>query len=146
MSYSSLVFIHVLLGFVGCFVPILLIIEVKKSLQNISRKKLQSISLISLITIFISWVTGGIYYVQIYGSQIKKVILQNHPIVHNFFMESKEHLFLFIPPLILTLLVLSFSEINEFSLKIIKKISYYIIFLGLFMVIAGIFIYLAQRI
>src|SRR3989344_6768256 len=52
-----------------------------------------------------SWIAGGYYYVVHYGTLVKPVIKAGvAQWVHNIIMETKEHIFLFVIPLSLTVL------------------------------------------
>lgn len=56
----------------------------------------------------ISWLAGGYYYVQYYGSLVKPIIKSGlAPWAHTIVMETKEHIFLFIIPLAITALFLT---------------------------------------
>ena len=47
---------------------------------------------------FLSWIVGGYYYVAYYGSTVKPLIKGGAtPWVHYVIMETKEHVFIFIP-------------------------------------------------
>lgn len=53
-----------------------------------------------------SWIIGGYYYVKFYGPLVKPGILKGAaPWAHEVAMEAKEHVFLFIIPIALTVLV-----------------------------------------
>lgn len=60
---------------------------------------------IGVFAFIASWIAGGYYYVVYYGTIVKPVIKSGvAPWVHNIVMETKEHIFLFIIPLSLTIL------------------------------------------
>lgn len=57
----------------------------------------------------VSWLIGGYYYVKFYGSLVKPgVIAGNAPWAHEIVMEVKEHIFLFLLPLALTIFFFAF--------------------------------------
>lgn len=68
-----------------------------------------------------SWLAGGYYYVVYYGTLVKPIIKTGAaPWVHNIVMETKEHIFLFIIPLAMTIFfitLLNEEEINRFHLR-----------------------------
>lgn len=52
----------------------------------------------SATSFFLSWFSGGYYYVVHYGNAVKPLIKAGpYPWAHSFFMEAKEHIFLFLP-------------------------------------------------
>lgn len=64
-------------------------------------------SLAGAIFAVLSWVISGIYYVVFYGPDVKPTIKSGSwPWAHSIFMESKEHIFLFLPFLAILLLFL----------------------------------------
>ncbi len=59
-------------------------------------------SFLSAIFFLISWLTGAYYYVTYYGGAVKPRILAGaYPWAHQVMMESKEHIFLLIPFLVI---------------------------------------------
>lgn len=55
-----------------------------------------------------SWLAGGYYYVNFYGTLVKPVIIKGSaPWAHSIAMEAKEHIFLFVVPMAITALLLS---------------------------------------
>jgi len=94
---SSLIGLHALIGEVGIFLFIWAFIE----MRNISPQKVDFVKrLVAFGTFlfFLSWILGGYYYVDVYGSEIKPVIKEGpRPWAHSIIMETKEHLFLFLP-------------------------------------------------
>ena len=87
---------HILLGLFGiCFFVAVL---VGLTRANKSQKFLKISSLFGLLSFIGSWITGGYYYVVHYGNVVKPIIKEGaYPWAHNILMESKEHIFLFIP-------------------------------------------------
>ena len=64
----------------------------------------------------LSWFSGGYYYVKYYGGLVKPIIKSGlAPWAHNIIMETKEHIFLFIIPLALTALFITFLDKKEFE-------------------------------
>ncbi|MEK7184479.1 MAG: hypothetical protein AAB701_03110 [Patescibacteria group bacterium] len=61
-----------------------------------------------------SWLVGGYYYVKYYGLVVKPVIKAGvAPWAHIIVMESKEHIFLFIIPLAVTIVLLAILNPTE---------------------------------
>ena len=68
-----------------------------------------------------SWLSGGYYYVIYYGTLVKPIIKSGlAPWAHNIVMETKEHIFLLIFPLAITVLsitLLDKKELEQFKLR-----------------------------
>ena len=94
---NPLVVIHALTGVLSIFAFLLVFVELlSPSEKAIGRIKIFAI--IGTILIFISWTVGGYYYVTYYGTDIKPAIKEGpNPWIHSVVMETKEHVFLFLP-------------------------------------------------
>lgn len=67
---------------------------------------LRKASLKGALFFVLSWFAGGYYYATYYGTAVKDVIKKGqYPWAHSVFMEAKEHIFLFLPFLAITLAV-----------------------------------------
>lgn len=72
-------------------------------IPNLIRKKpdygfLKRFSILGLTTLIISWILAGYYYTTYYGQHVKPQIIKGKiPWAHSILMESKEHIFLFLP-------------------------------------------------
>ena len=76
-----------------------------------SRKSTIITAAIGTTSFIASWLAGGYYYVAYYGTLVKPVIKSGvAPWVHNIIMETKEHIFLFIIPLAMTVLFITLLE------------------------------------
>jgi len=73
-----------------------------------SRKSLIVTAAIGVFSFVLSWLAGGYYYVIHYGASVKPIIKSGlAPWAHNIIMETKEHIFLFIIPLAMTVLFIT---------------------------------------
>ena len=64
--------------------------------SNVRRAKFAVV--VGLIFVVAAWLGGGFYYVDIYGADVKPFIEEGPmPWAHGVVMETKEHVFLFIP-------------------------------------------------
>jgi hypothetical protein len=64
--------------------------------SNIKRAQLGV--LLGVVFIFSAWLAGGFYYVEFYGADVKPLIKEGPlPWAHQVVMETKEHVFLFLP-------------------------------------------------
>ena len=101
----QLLIAHVIIGLIGVMSSYALLMGLLK--RKASLGFLKGAAWLAAISYIIAWFTGGYYYIVFYGKAIKPVIKAGaYPWAHSFFMETKEHLFLFLPILAITLFVL----------------------------------------
>lgn len=96
---------HVLLGLTAAGLSVWLLVGFFK--ERIDLKPLKAASLYGFLSFILSWLAGGYYYVQYYGSVVKPVIKGgDFRWIHSVVMETKEHVFLFLPFLSFVLFIL----------------------------------------
>ena len=89
-----------------------------------SRKSMIVTSVIGVVAFIASWLTAGYYYVVYYGTLVKPVIKDGSvPWVHNIIMETKEHIFLFIIPITMTVLFITLLEKEDMDRLKIRRIA-----------------------
>lgn len=135
-----LVSIHALTGILSIFAFLLVVVELLGPTEKTIRR-VKAFALLGTILIFTAWIAGGYYYVTSYGPDVKPAIQGGStPWVHFVIMETKEHIFLFLP----FLAILVTGMISNFNSDLLKNheakssvllLSGLIILLGL--VIAG---------
>ena len=82
---------------------------------------------IGVFSFIFSWIAGGYYYVNYYGSLVKPGIKSGlAPWAHGVMMETKEHIFLFIIPLAVTAFI-AIKAKNEWERLGIRKVVIYIV-------------------
>src|SRR3989338_6610735 len=87
---------HVLLGIAGVACSFATRMELPK--KPCALPYLKKLSISATILYFLTWLSGGYYYVLYYGTTVKPIILAgDYPSPHKFFLEVKEHTFMFIP-------------------------------------------------
>ena len=87
-----------------------------------TNKRMKWISGLSAASFLMSWIFGGYYYVNYYGSLVKPIILKGTvPWAHTVSMEAKEHIFLFILPMVLTVFLMSEIFIDELKSLDLKR-------------------------
>jgi len=116
----------------------------------VGRLRMRLVAVFGVISFILTWIVGGYYYVVYYGSLVKPIIKAGvAPWAHVIAMEAKEHLFLFIIPLALTAVFLSFlkkEQIESFGLKrTFLSLTVLVAFLGLFLGLLGYIISAAAR-
>ncbi len=71
-----------------------------------------------------SWIAGGYYYVIYYGTLVKPVIKSGlAPWAHNIVMETKEHIFLFVIPLAMTVLCITLLEKEDVERLALRRLA-----------------------
>ena len=131
---------HILLGITAivAFAGLPLLLKGKE----FNARALKIYSLLSFLGLLGSWISGGYYYSSYYGKAIKPGIVKSTtPWVHTILMESKEHVFLFLPFLAFVVFIL----INFCTKELIAnaKLKMNLILLCLLIVTLGIIITLS---
>lgn len=132
---STLIPLHVFLGEAGVVAFLWVFIE----MLNPDKKRIeraQTAALLGVILLFAAWIIGGIYYVNIYGGDVKPAIKEGpSPWAHKVFMESKEHIFLFLP----FLGIFALSILKHHSKELLKgnKTKHALLIISALIVIIG---------
>ncbi len=94
---ESLVGLHAGLGELGAIAFIWAFVELlDPTPKRLKRAKIAG--WIGFIAFLAAWVAGGFYYVEFYGENVKPLIKEGpSKWAHSLIMETKEHLFLFLP-------------------------------------------------
>ena len=94
---NSLVGVHAVLGELGIAAFLWVFVEMLKPTPSRLRR-VKIAAFLGVVFFFASWIIGGYYYSNIYGTLVKPVIKEGpQPWSHAVFMETKEHIFLFLP-------------------------------------------------
>lgn len=113
---NPLIGIHAGLGELGALLFLWVFVELLNPTEK-RIKRAQLVALLGVIFIFLSWITGGYYYVEFYGSLVKPIIKEGPtPWAHSVVTETKEHVFLFLP----FLSILAYGLIGKLKTKIAK--------------------------
>lgn len=95
-TLAALLIVHVLSGVIAIGMLNVVLMHLLKKAPDyvfVSRLAWSAVALF-----FLSWATSAYYYVTYYGSVVKPRILAGAmPVAHTFFMETKEHIFLVLP-------------------------------------------------
>lgn len=114
---------HIVLSLIAVMLSYATWMELARRRCSISYLRRTSVAAGALY--FLAWLSGGYYYVVYYGATVKPVILAGaYPWAHTFFLEVKEHIFLFLPFMALATAVLFWTtnEQNEFDEKLRKPL------------------------
>lgn len=103
LSKPVLIGLHLGAGIVGIDAFLWLLGKLKGG--DGSQKSLIFTAAVGAGAFIASWLAGGFYYVVYYGTLVKPIIKKGvAPWAHNIVMETKEHVFLFLIPLAMTIL------------------------------------------
>lgn len=144
----SLIF-HVFFGLVGVIASYIAWVLLLRPQPNL--RLLQISSFKSFLFLVLSWLAGGYYYVNYYGGTVKPIIKAGpFPWAHSFLMESKEHIFLFLPFLALVVFLVSFLCGEKLMAgsgckKPLAWLAGLVFVLGVFVALAGVLISGAAR-
>lgn len=79
----------------------------------VKRSRMLFVAGAGLASFLLSWLVGGYYYVNFYGTLVKPIIKAGStPWAHAIAMEAKEHIFLLVIPLAATTFFLAFLKKN----------------------------------
>lgn len=141
--FQSLLIAHVLLGLLGILFFLCAFLCLFRT--NVQKSRLFA-TLFGTASFWLAWIAGGIYYTKFYGQSVKPAIVAGAtPWVHTVIMEFKEHLFLFLPFLSITALLVVWkcnSEIDSHAplRKSAGLLFSIILLLGLIIAFSGILI------
>lgn len=95
-AFAIFLILHVILGLISVICSYAMLLQLVR--KNTSLSFLKKTSLLNLLSIWGSWLTGGYYYVLYYGPNIKPLIIGgDYTWAHMIIMEAKEHIFLMMP-------------------------------------------------
>ena len=90
-----------------------------------SQKSMIVTAVIGVTAFIASWIAGGYYYVVYYGALVKSVIQKGlAPWAHNIIMETKEHIFLFVVPVAMTVLFITLLDKKEMEQLKIRRMAW----------------------
>lgn len=140
---------HVLLGILGVVASYATLLGLLKSKPELS--SLRHTSIVATICYFASWLSGGYYYALYYGGKVKPIILAgSYPWAHKFFIEVKEHIFMFLPfvAFATAMILLATDEGGMLDQKLRKSLIFLMgvaTIIGLFITLSGVVVSGAVR-
>jgi len=110
--FENFLFWHIISGILGIIVFYIVLMHLTKKKSNLNFLKISSF--LGFVSFLISWISAGYYYVGYYGKNVKPVIINsNYSWAHGVFMETKEHIFLFLPFLSIIIFLVFYFQGNE---------------------------------
>jgi len=137
---------HIALGEVGILAFVWVLMEVVQGPSGAGVLRIRGAALLGTGLFFAAWLAGGMYYVIEYGENIKPVIKEGPwPWAHGVFMETKEHIFLFLPflALVATALVWQYGDRlrDDRAMRFaVYALGSVVILIGVLMTVMGYFV------
>jgi hypothetical protein len=109
ISASDLILLaHAGCGATGCLAAIWVFVEALNATPG-NAVRLQRVALAVAVCMSAAWICGGYWYVHFYPAEKDLILHGPWPFAHNFFMETKEHLF-FVTAILALLLPIAARE------------------------------------
>ncbi len=137
---------HIGFGELGILSFVWVIMEVVQGPEGVAVIRARAAAAMGTAMFFAAWLAGGMYYVIQYGDNVKPVINEGPwPWAHGVFMETKEHLFLFLPFLAIVAAALVWQYGDKLKDDRLMRFSVYalagvVVLIGILMTIMGYFI------
>jgi hypothetical protein len=123
---------HAAFGVTGCLAAIWVLVEALNA-QPSNADRLRKWALVVAACMIAAWICGGYWYVHFYPREKALILNGPWPFAHNFFMETKEHLF-FVTAILALLLPIAAREqlySNAAARKLVLSIAALIAITGL---------------
>lgn len=123
-TLATFLVIHVLTGILGIGLHNVTLLHILKKVPDYVG--IARLAWSAFVMYLISWGTSAYYYVTYYGTKVKPRILEGDtPFAHNFFMETKEHIFLVLPFVALSIaLAVTYLKANPADDELRKKTAF----------------------
>ena len=93
---DPLIFLHALAGGLGILAFVWVAAELLRPAPA-AVARAYTAAVLGTIFLLFSWAMSAFYYLTVYGPVVKSLVLQEAPWAHSIGMETKEHVFLFLP-------------------------------------------------
>jgi hypothetical protein len=122
----------------GCLSAIWVFFEVRQA-TFANRGRIRTAAVLTAVSMAAAWIFGGYWYVRFYPPEKTLILGGPWPFAHNFFMETKEHLFFAtaILAFLLPLASLEKLDINATSRRLVLTVAVLVVFTGLALEGAG---------
>jgi hypothetical protein len=131
-TIDILLLAHAAFGVTGCLAAFWAFIEALNA-QPGNASRIKTAAWITAFCMAASWICGGYWYVHFYPAEKALILKGPWPLAHNFFMETKEHLF-FATAILAFLLPLITREklyANAVARKLVLSVSALIVITGM---------------
>jgi len=137
-SSDVILLAHATFGVTGCLAALWVFVEALNARPE-NAARLRRGALIAAVCIAAAWICGGYWYVHFYPLEKALILKGPWPFAHNFFMETKEHLF-FVTAILAFLLPITTREklyLNSAARRLVLSVAGLIVITGLAMEGAG---------
>jgi hypothetical protein len=137
-SSDVILLAHAAFGVTGCLAALWVFVEALNA-QPSNAARIQTGALLTAVCIAGAWICGGYWYVHFYPPEKALILKGPWPFAHNFFMETKEHLFFVTAVLALLLPVTARERLysNSAARKLVLSVAGLIVITGLALEGAG---------
>jgi len=147
MSNEMVLLLHPTFGVLAIIASVWVFVEtLNTSDANVSR--IRNASVLAAVLIWLAYIVGGYWYVVYYGGDKAIIKAGPWPFAHDFFMETKEHLFLMLLLLATFLPIAAADEIvkKRAARTVVLWTSALVVLMGLAMEGAGAFISMGTKV
>ena len=137
-SSDVILLAHATFGVTGCLAALWVFVEALNARRE-NAVRLRRGALAAAICMAAAWICGGYWYVHFYPPEKALILKGPWPFAHDFFMETKEHLF-FVTAILAFLLPITTREklyLNSAARKLVLSVAGLIVITGLAMEGAG---------
>lgn len=123
---------HATFGAAGCLAALWVFVEALNA-QPANAIRIQAAAWVAAICMVGAWICGGYWYVHFYPPEKALILAGPWPFAHNFFMETKEHLF-FVTAILALLLPIAAREplsSNATARKLVLSVAGLVVLSGL---------------
>lgn len=131
-SSDAILLAHAAFGVTGCMAALWVFVEVL-NVRPANMRRIQAAALVAAVCMAAAWICGGYWYLHFYPAEKALILKGPWPFAHNFFMETKEHLF-FITAILAFLLPVATREklaSNSAARKLVLSLAGLIAITGL---------------
>ncbi|MBI3436854.1 MAG: hypothetical protein HY056_17520 [Proteobacteria bacterium] len=141
MSSDLILLAHATFGALAILAAVWVFVEALNA-KGENQGRIQSASLATAGFIWAAYLFGGYWYVLFYGADKARIVSGPWPFAHNFFMETKEHVFLGLLLLATFLPIAAFNNIADSrgARTLVIWCAAFVVLIGLAMEGAGAFI------
>jgi len=137
-SSDVILLAHAAFGATGCLAALWVFVEALNA-QPANAARVRRGALMVAVCMGAAWICGGYWYVHFYPAEKALILNGPWPFAHNFFMETKEHLF-FVTAILAFLLPITTREklyLNSAARRLVLSVAGLIVITGLAMEGAG---------
>ena len=131
-SSDVILLAHAAFGVTGCMAALWVFVEALNARPG-NAARMQTAALVAAVCMAAAWICGGYWYLHFYPAEKALILKGPWPFAHNFFMETKEHLF-FITAILAFLLPVATREklaSNSAARKLVLSLAGLIAITGL---------------